>query len=255
MLRACEAWSPETYPGIVVRANGQVPMLEAERMAGAVGRLLTRFRIERSARIRMTGGPCVDGSILIQVNLESGATPLRVQTLMHGRGDALPVIVRLERQLRGAGRSWSPRPWPDPTRPPLDWPGPGVVARRKQVALARVEPISAAMAMDAMDYDVHLFTDADTGCDAIVYRALPTGVRLFRQRCGSPPRGAAATEPHGPLITNPRPAPVLAERRAADRLCEFGLPFLFYSDAATGRGRLMYRRYDSGVGLIEPVAS
>jgi hypothetical protein len=31
--------------------------------------------------------------------------------------------------------------------------------------------------MDAMDYDVHLFTDADSGEDAVVFRAQDSGHR------------------------------------------------------------------------------
>ncbi len=35
--------------------------------------------------------------------------------------------------------------------------------------------------MDAMDYDVHIFTDTTTGEEAVVYRAGPAGLRLARQ--------------------------------------------------------------------------
>ncbi|MGV9668900.1 sigma 54 modulation/S30EA ribosomal C-terminal domain-containing protein [Nocardia niigatensis] len=253
MLRACETWSPEAFPGIVVLANGQVPVLEGERVAGAVGRLLMRFRVDPTARIRMTGPNCDSGPILVQVNAQPAGTPIRVQTLTYGRGDALPVLVRLERQLWTVREARSPRPWPDPTRPPLDAPGPGILMCRKTVALQTAEPLTAAVVMDAMDYDVHLFTDADTGDDAIVYRAQPSGLRLARQHCVHPPRTAAvAAATPVPLITCPRPAPVLTEHEAADRVREHGLPFLFYTDLDTGRGHLTYRRYDSGLGLITP---
>ncbi|WP_317743409.1 sigma 54 modulation/S30EA ribosomal C-terminal domain-containing protein [Nocardia seriolae] len=231
-----------------------MPVLERERVAGAVGRLLMRFRVDRSARIRMTASQPDKGPILVQVNLRPAGTPVRVQTLTHGPGDALPVLVRLERQLRTVRRAWSPRPWPDPTRSSLDAPGPGILVRRKAFALQTVEPLTAAVAMDAMDYDVYLFADAETGEDAIVYRALPSGLRLARQRGVHPPRAAmvSATVPV-PLITCSRPAPVLTESEAGDRVREHGLPFLFYSDPDTARGHLMYRRYDSGLGLITPV--
>ncbi|MFD6357036.1 sigma 54 modulation/S30EA ribosomal C-terminal domain-containing protein [Nocardia tengchongensis] len=253
MLRAREAWSPEAFPGIEVLANGRVPVLEGERVAGAVGRLLMRYRLDRSARIRMTGPNCDTGPILVQVNTQPAGTSIRVQTLTHGRGDALPVLVRLERQLRTVRKAWSPRPWPDPTRPPLDAPGPGILLRRKTVAVQAIDPLTAAVVMDVMDYDVHLFTDVETGEDAIVYRAQPSGLRLARQHCVHPPRTAvvAAATPV-PLITCPRPAPVLTEHEAADRVREHGLPFAFYTDFDTGRGHLVYRRYDSGLGLITP---
>ncbi|WP_245721665.1 sigma 54 modulation/S30EA ribosomal C-terminal domain-containing protein [Nocardia crassostreae] len=251
----CEAWSPEAFPGIAVFAKGRVPILEGERVAGAVGRLLMRYRADLSARVRMTGSGCDNGPILVQVNTQPGGASIRIQTLTHGRGDALPVLVRLERQLRTLRKAWSPRPWPDPDRPTLDAPGPGTLVRRKTIALQTADPLHAAAMMDAMDYDVHLFTDAETGEDAIVYRAQPSGLRLARQHCVHPPCTAAvAAATPVPLITTPRPAPVLSEREAAERVCAPGLPFLFYTDFGTGRGHLMYRRYDTGLGLITPAA-
>lgn len=42
--------------------------------------------------------------------------------------------------------------------------------------------------MDALDFDAHLFTDADTGETAIVYWAGPLGVRMARQHHVHPPR-------------------------------------------------------------------
>ncbi len=53
-----------------------------------------------------------------------------------------------------------------------------VIDRRKPVVLQRASPLGAVVVMDAMDYDVHLFTDAETGEDAVVYRAGPSRQRL-----------------------------------------------------------------------------
>jgi Sigma 54 modulation/S30EA ribosomal protein C terminus len=66
-------------------------------------------------------------------------------------------------------------------------PSDGVITRRKPVVLLRGDPLEAVAVMDAMDYDVHLFTDAETGEDAVVYRAGPAGLRLARQRRMYPP--------------------------------------------------------------------
>ncbi|MFD7842246.1 sigma 54 modulation/S30EA ribosomal C-terminal domain-containing protein [Nocardia sp. NPDC059764] len=253
MLRARETWSPAAFPDIVVLTNGRVPTLERERVAGSVGRLLMRCRVDGSARIRMTASDCDGGPILAQVNTEPAGTPVRVQTIIQGHGDALPVLIRLERQLRTVRKAWSPRPWPDPARAPLDAPGPGILVRRKTVALHTTEPLTAALIMDTMDYDVHLFTDAETDQEAIVYRAQPSGLRLARQHHVHPPRAAvAAGAAPIPLTTCPHPALALTEPEAADRVREHGLPFLFYTDLDTGRGHLVYRRYDTGLGLIRP---
>ncbi|MGW4351917.1 sigma 54 modulation/S30EA ribosomal C-terminal domain-containing protein [Nocardia sp. NPDC004582] len=252
MLRASEAWTSMAFPEVVVVARGRVPVLEGERYAGAVGRQLRRMRVEDGARLRISGPNCDIGPFLAQVNLTVGATPVRIQTLTHGAGDALPVVVRLERRILALRTAWQPRPWPEPDRRPLDAPGPGFVARRKSVVVRTLSSSHAAMVMDRMDYDAHLFTDLDTGEDAVVYRAGPSGLRLARQRSVHPPR--ADGEAAAAFVVNPRPAPVLTEADAVRRVCESGLPFLFSVDPATGRGRLLYRRYDGDLGLITAVS-
>ncbi|NNH71113.1 hypothetical protein HLB23_14770 [Nocardia uniformis] len=252
MLRVSEAWSSTAFPGIVVFAGGRVPKLEGERISGAVGRLLARFDVTGGVRVRITGPNCGFGPMLVQVNLRVARTPVRIQTLIYGPGEALPVVLRLERQLLALRETWRQRSWPDPTRLALDAPGAGRITRRKAIALRADEPLTAAAAMDAMDYDTHLFTDSETGEDAIVYRAGPSGLRLARQHHVRPPRASAAASQPGALVTNPRPAPALTETCAVERICDGGLPFLFYTDADTGRGHLLYRRYDADLGLIAP---
>lgn len=239
-----------SFPDVVVFAGGQVPALESERFAGAVGRLLRRNHVHGGARLRITGPNYESGPLLIQVNLHIGDTPARIQTPTQGHGDALPAVVRLERQIKALRAPWRPRPWPDPSRRPLDSPGPGEPTRRKSVSLTTGRPLTAAAVMDAMDYDVHLFTDADTGEDAVIYRAGPRGLRLARQYSVHPPR--STTDGPEPLTINPRPAPVVTETQAAARVCEYGLPFLFYTDPNSGRGHVMYRRYDADLTLITP---
>jgi hypothetical protein len=101
--------------------------------------------------------------------------------------------------------------------------------------------------MNAMDYDAHLFHDRESGEDAVVYRAGPSGVRLARQHTMRPPRPTAT-----PLTVNPHRVPTLTEAQAAERLAQGWLPFLFYTDRPTGRGHLLYRRYDGHLGLVTP---
>ncbi|WP_157778092.1 sigma 54 modulation/S30EA ribosomal C-terminal domain-containing protein [Nocardia terpenica] len=147
-----------------------------------------------------------------------------------------------------------PRPWPDPTRRLLATPGPGDLTRRKHYTLTQAQPLAAAAVMDAMDYDAHLFTDADTGDDAIVHRTGPTGLTLTRQHHIHPLSWRA--EPGtNPFTINPQPAPILTENQAMNRLCENGLPYLFYTDPDASRGHLLYRRYDADLTLITPATS
>ncbi|MGW2372631.1 sigma 54 modulation/S30EA ribosomal C-terminal domain-containing protein [Kitasatospora sp. NPDC001683] len=92
----------------------------------------------------------------------------------------------------------------------------------------------------------HLFTDAASGRDSVVHRdPADGGYRL------------ATAEPHAepvpglPLSTFG--APRLAVAEAVARLDLGGLPFVFFTDAATGRGNVLYHRYDGHYGLITPV--
>ncbi len=110
--------------------------------------------------------------------------------------------------------------------------------------------------MDAMDYDVHLFTDAETGEDAVVYRGGPSGLRLARQHRMFPPGwspSSPVSAPPVPLIVNSQPTLTLSETDAVDRLCDHRLRFLLFTDSGSGRGHLLYPRYNGTLGLITPL--
>ncbi len=100
--------------------------------------------------------------------------------------------------------------------------------------------------MDLMDYRVHLFVDADTGEDAVVYRGGPTGYRLARLAGLAPPAGTVTT----PWVVNVHPVPRLTLEAAVERLDALELPFLFFRDAGTDRGAVLYQRYDGHYGLV-----
>lgn len=122
---------------------------------------------------------CADGPTLVQINLQVGDTPLRAQAATAGIDDLRPALIRLDRQIVRASAQWCPRPWPDRPRRRLTTPAEALVTRRKPVVLRRATPLQAIAAMDAMDYDVHLFTDAETG------RTL-WSIGLDRRGCGWP---------------------------------------------------------------------
>ncbi len=197
--------------------------------------------------------------MLVQVNLRVRATPTRVQAVTGGCDDLSSALERLDRQIVRVWAPWRPRPWPDRTRRMLTAPADAVITRRKPVRPLHGSPVKAVAAMDAMDYDVHLFTDAETGEEAVVYRAGPSGLRLARQHRMHPP-GWSWSPPTGsvppvPLVVNSRPTPTLSEDAAAARLREHGLRFLFFTDPTAGRGQLLYPRYDGNLGLVSPLAN
>ena len=61
--------------------------------------------------------------------------------------------------------------------------------------------------------------------------------------------------PVDPAITVSQvPAPRLPVTGATDRLEAAGQPFLVFVNTDTGRGNLIYHRYDGHYGLIEPAS-
>lgn len=246
----------QEFPHVVVFSGGRVAACEADRVARAVGDVLEHRGISGGARVRLTPSNGAQGAMLVQVNLQVRDIAARVQAIVGGIDGLGSALARLDGQIVRVWARWRPRPWPDSTRRAVTAPAQAVITRRKLVVLQRATPVEAVAVMDAMDYDVHLFSDAETGEDAVVYRAGPSGLRLARQRQMYPP-GWSWSPPPGarpvPLIVNSRPTPTLTEAAAVGRVCEHGLRFLFFTDQATGRGQLLYARYDGDLGLITPI--
>ncbi|WP_327097207.1 sigma 54 modulation/S30EA ribosomal C-terminal domain-containing protein [Nocardia vinacea] len=255
-LRSSELWATAADPELAVTTRGAVPPADVTRAVRGIGRVLRRHHLDAAARVRVTAPVDSDEPTLVQANIRIHDTPTRVQ-VTGPRGFAVTFAVeRLDRQIARLATKQS-REWPDPARPPLARvTEPRPIVRRKHCALLTGTPAEALAVMDTMDYDSYLFSDAETGEDAVVSWADPLGVRLTRQRTTQPPQAPAQrplTVNSLPLIMDSDPAPVLIEEAAVTRLCRKGLPFLFFTDADSGRGRLLYRRYDGDLTIVVPV--
>jgi ribosome-associated translation inhibitor RaiA len=219
------------------------------------------------ARIRLTHqpDPAVARPVRAQANLDVNGRLVRAQVAASTGHEAVDLLVDRLRQrlvrlaqhweaLRGRRPSTEPHEWQhgaEPTHRPPYYPRPideRQILRHKSFTPARVSPAEAAWEMDQMDYDFHLFTDDHTGGDAVVYRGGSTGYRLGRLDSGT-----TSLEPSDvPLTISPHPAPRLTVSEARDRLEIAGQPFMFFADASTGRGCVLYHRYDGHYGLITP---
>jgi hypothetical protein len=205
-------------------------------------------RVAGSARVRLGGS---EGAAfgLVQVNLRVAGVPARIQSTGRTMDAAISsAAARLVRQITRLTTAWEDWPWPDPQRRLLAVPGEATISRLKSFRLHVTTPCQAAAILHAMDYSVYLYTDADTGEDAVVHRCGPTGLCLARQRTNRPPLLPSIL----PLTVNPRRAPVLTPGQAASRMSDGWLPFVFYTDHRSRRGNLLYRRYDGRLGLITP---
>jgi hypothetical protein len=240
--------------GIVILARGRIGLAERryvrDRIAAAVadgvpGRPL-------SVRVKLANLDPSPHPAVAQARLEVGWRLVRAVVSAPTITQAgARLAVRLTAQWR-AGMDHRPRPWPDPAEflRPRPLPIPAAerrLVRRKTYRLARCAPGAAGRRMDALDYRAHLFIDLDTGQDAIVYRAGPTGYRLARQAPAPLLRPADV-----PLTIDPNPAPVLPVEQAMARLGTTEDDHLFFTDPVTGRGQLLYRRVDGHYGLVSP---
>ena len=240
-----------TPPGeIRIVRRGHVRADEVDCAREMIGAVVAAGRIDPVVvRVRLTAGTCAGGPVLVQVNLRVCGAPARIQIAGRTARQAITAAAaRLQRQIARLTVAWQPWPWPDPEKRSLGIPGAGAVARLKTYRMHLGTPSQATAFMNAMDYDVTLYTDAETGEDAIIYRAGPTGLCLSRQHSIRPPSLPVTL----PLTINPRRVPQLAAVQAAHRLAEGWLPFVFYIDRRTRRGNLLYRRYDGDLGLIAP---
>jgi len=232
-----------------LHVRGQISDEEVGHAQAMLTAVLIRHKITDRVRVRLAGAPCPGGPALIQANLRVFGAAARIQVPGHSPAEAIATAAaRLDRQIRRLTTAWEPWVWPDPERRALGLPGEGAIARLKTYRLHLGMPCQAVAVMNAMDYDAYLYTDAETGEDAVVYRAGPTGVRLARQHTMRPPSMPSTL----PLTINPRKILTIRPGQAAQRLADHFLPHLFFTDTATGRGNLLYRRYDGELGLISP---
>ncbi|MFI9511019.1 sigma 54 modulation/S30EA ribosomal C-terminal domain-containing protein [Nocardia sp. NPDC052566] len=254
-MNSSELWATAADPELAVTTSGAVPPADVTRAVRAIGLILRRHRLDTAVRVRVTAPTSAEEPTLVQANIRLRGAPTRIQ-VSGPRGFAVTFAAeRLDRQIARLTMKQS-RELPDPARPPLARiTEPRPIIRRKRCTLLTGTPTEAIAVMDAMDYDAYLFIDAETGEDAVVSWADQLGVRLARQRTGTPPTVPTLrplTANSLPLLVHSEPAPMLTEDAAADLLCRDGLPYLFFTEAVSGRGRLLYRRYDGDLTIVVP---
>jgi len=122
------------------------------------------------------------------------------------------------------------------------------VVRRKSFALEPMSPLQAAVDMVDLDHDFYLFRDAQTGADAVIHR-----LREDERMGLITPAGARPDADDRWLALEPdrfsEPVPLQTALQEMDAVEH---RFLFFVDVDSGRGHLLYRRYDGHYGLVEP---
>lgn len=246
---------------ITVHVSGEILAGAREQARAGVACFLGRLPdCWCSPRVRLTtlrrqGLPRM---VLAQANLDFKGQPIRAQVTARLVVEATDQLVnRLAQQLARLADPDEPRAWPPDTPRPEPVALPATqrrVARTKRYPLTRCDPDQAGLLMDIRDHDFYLFTDAtlgddgfpDAGADAVIYRVGPTGYRLARLDGLVPPPPRTTL----PVTVNVHPVPRHTPAQAATQLGATDLGFQFFRHADTGRGAVIYRRYDGHYGLL-----
>lgn len=255
-------------PEIQIEAQGDLPPGASELVRAKVLALLDEIRDPvLFVRIRLTRmrNPATERPCLAQATLDVNGRAARAHVAAVTMTEAIDLLRdRLSVQVARLRRHWEAQRGGRPKAEEHEWrhgeepawradyfprpPEEREIVRHKSFSLVRETPDEAAFEMDSMDYGFHLFTDLASGQDSVIYRTAPAGYRLAQVSPHPEQVGPTGV----PLTVSTTPAPVLDPAGARRRLDATGLPFVFFADAGTGRGNLLYHRYDGHYGLITP---
>lgn len=259
------------FPTIVdvdVTTHGRLPGAAdyARRKISEIIRRTGRPVLHAHVKLSRHTDPAVKRPVVAQANLDVDGRLVRAQVNAATAHEAVDLLAaRLLRRLDRTAQHWEarrgglpepgPREWrhqSEPSHRPDHYPRPDEerrVIRRKSFTMAGCTVDEAALEMELLDYDFHLFTEIGTGIASVLYHGGPTGLRLAQVIPVAPDQLAPFELP---LTFSSQPAPCITVDQAMERLELLGMPFLFFIDAAQGRAGVLYRRYDGHYGLIAP---
>jgi ribosome-associated translation inhibitor RaiA len=219
------------------------------------------------ARVKLTQAPdpAVERPAMAQITVDVNGEIVRAQLCAHDMHAAIDLLqARLRNKLghraqhRHASRrrpaesppgEWRHGDTPSVRPPFFDRPADErELVRHKSLVITGITPDEAAFDMDQLDFDFYLFQEHPSGCDALLERVPGGSYRLTRV---SP--DAIETAPTAvALAVSEHPAPVLELDEAVERISASGERFVFFQNAASERGNVIYRRYDGHYGLLAP---
>ncbi|EFG74208.1 putative ribosomal subunit interface protein [Mycobacterium parascrofulaceum ATCC BAA-614] len=255
---------------VQVTTHGQLPGADdyARTKIGELGHLTHEPVLHAHVRLSEHGDPAVARRVIAQANLDVNGRPVRAQVEGVTAREAIDRLeARLRRQLERAAEHWEAKRGGVPSRGPHEWrhetepthrpkyfprpEGERRIMRHKSYSLPTCTVEEAALEMEQLDYDFHLFTEEATRQDSVIYREGPTEYRLAQANPGATDELAPFRLP---LTISPQPAPRLTVDQAIERIGLLGQPFLFFVDTGRDRGSVLYHRYDGHYGLITPAS-
>jgi ribosome-associated translation inhibitor RaiA len=231
-----------------------------------LGQLLKRMEaplLFARVKLSIAADPATARPAMAQASVGVNGRIVRAQVAAHEMHEAIDLLQRRlasklrrtaqrsETLRRRAGRS-EPGEWRHgdlPTDRPDHFDRPveeRQLVRHKAFAATEQTIDEAAFDMEQLDYDFHMFRDVESGQDSLLERLPDGGYRLQHLWMATLPVSPLSTD----VLIDDRPTPVLTIQEALERLALGTERYVFFASAATGRGSVAYRRYDSHYGLI-----
>ncbi|HWL44267.1 MAG TPA: HPF/RaiA family ribosome-associated protein [Ilumatobacter sp.] len=221
--------------------------------------LFTRVRMSNDATAQRTRPSLAQATLdlngeLLRAQVAADTMPEAIDLLADRLRDQLQHRAERRRARRATGRIAQPGEWRHgdlrDDRPlfaeiPADE---REVVRRKSFATHPATPDEAAADMEQLDYDFWLFHDLASDADALIEHVPEGGYRLQRMRPVDDEAGPLAID----LTVLDQGPPTATLTEATRQLDDGGLRSMFFVDADTGRGNLVYRRYDGHYGVLIP---
>jgi ribosome-associated translation inhibitor RaiA len=219
------------------------------------------------ARVKLTQAPVpgLERPAIAQVTVDINGEIVRVQRGAHAMREAIDLLQarlrgKIEHRaqhrhaLRNRPACSPPGEWRhgDPPGERPDYfdrpPDERELVRHKTHVTSELTPDEAAFDMEQLDFDFYLFRDLASGDDALLEHVSDGLYRLTRVRPAPNGTGPTSVE----LKVSDLPVPVLGLDEAIERISAAGERFVLFENAETGRGNVIYRRYDGHYGLIAP---
>jgi ribosome-associated translation inhibitor RaiA len=230
-----------------------------------IGALLARVAepiLSARVKLAMAPDPALERPAIAQATIDIDGDVVRAQIRGHDMREAIDLLqARLRNRLEHRShRRHAVRHRPT-TVVPGQWrrgdastdpdyfdgsPAERMVVRHKSYVGDELTPDEAAFDMDQLDFNIYLSRDLTSGGDAVLERVSAGSYRLTRV-------GASATDTvptAADVEIAEHPAPELLLDEASEQLSAGGGRFVIFENAATGRGSVLYRRYDGNYGLI-----
>lgn len=260
--------APEGGLAVVVATTGDVGQADqayaVDKVRAVVGLVDEPVLLAR-VRLAMERHASIARSAVVQVLLDLNGDPVRAHVASHSFREAADLV---ERRLRDKVQHRAEHRLANRRRPEMaelgEWRHAGVpierpehfprpvedrqLVRHKTFAVGALSPDEAVFDMDQLDFDFYLYVDLSSGADSLVERRPDGSLRLHSTDTSSMRLGSVTSD----VALSPSPVPTMTVVEALERLNAGGEAFVFFSNAATGRGNVVYLRYDGHYGLITP---